>query len=466
MIDIRQEESSEHLYPILQKDTLARLQDLSGKIWTDFHAHDPGVTLNDVLNYVLTDVDYKLHYNLEDYLNTEQQPFSPEEIGLLSSTAISDSEPITPAEYTQLFLAQIQELKTLKMSPARSGRLGIYDIKAEAFPSVPPGDYEKIRERIIELYYNHRNLCEELDVVEVSAATRTNGRQQLPDISAYLDDHLSEYPQGTYRAIFNHYPARHDLPRIYGVNDWGISKDSPPERIRQAEQLKAYLGLFDELVEMGLRELQDAPRWFRLDTELPHKRGIELKRKLLNNLDKLYGVNSHPDFILTPEGEREEEEKALTRRIDFLKQVPQWGRDKHKASYLNQGEYWGLERYIRALLSLTSREEIAVVEHIFFRHLTEPIRSENYVPPVFPIELSLTVFIYGETPRMKDNRFREGLERLIYQRIPAHLDVTVQWLDREESARFIPLYEACKTGFAERDAESLKEFIIQMRERI
>ncbi|MDH6343911.1 hypothetical protein M2480_002264 [Parabacteroides sp. PFB2-12] len=465
MIDIRQEENTEHLFPILQKDTGERLQELSGKIWTDFHAHDPGVTLNDVLNYVLTDVDYKLHYNLEDYLNTEQQPFSPEEIGLLSSTAISDSEPITPAEYTQLFLAQIQELKTLKMSPARSGRLGVYDIHAQAHPSVPPGDYESIREKIKELYYNHRNLCEELDEVELSVATRTNGRQHLPDINAYLDNHLSDYPQGSYRAIFNHYPARHDLPRIYGVNDWGISKDSPPERVRQAEQLKAYLGLFDELVEMGLRELQDAPRWFRLDTQLPHKRGVELKKKLLNNLDKLYGVNSHPDFLLTPEGEPEEPEKALTRRTEFLKQVPHWGKDKHKASFLNAGEYWGLERYIRTLLGLTNREELTVVEHIFFRHLTEPIRSENYVPPVFPIELSLTVLVYGETPRMKDNRFREGLETLIYQRIPAHLDVTVQWLDKEESARFKTLYEACKTGFAECDAEHLKEFIIQMRER-
>ncbi|MDL2282193.1 hypothetical protein LJC44_03630, partial [Parabacteroides sp. OttesenSCG-928-G06] len=417
-------------------------------------------------NYVLTDYDYKLHYNLEDYLNKEKEPFNPDDIGLLSHAAISVSRAVNRDELEQLFLSHIPELCEIALTPVENPKyIGVYDIKAMVYASVPPGDYDRVREKIRELFYDNRNLCEDLNAIEVVVATCHVAPQRQADISAFLDDGLSDYPAGVYREIFNHYPARHDLPRIYGVNDWGISKDSSPERHRQAAQLNAYLSLFDGLVEKGLQELKEAPAWFRLDTGLARERGIELKKKLLNNFDKLYGVNSNPGFMLTPEGRNEEEENALTRRVAFLKLVPQWGRDKHKASFRNKGEYYGLEKYIRQLLQLTDQEHIELVEHIFFRHLTEPIRSENYVPPVFHVGLSLTVFVYGNTVRLKDKRFHEGLETLIYQRIPAHLDVTVQWLDRDEAVEFNTKHNAYLERGSEQDAEELKEFIINMRER-
>ncbi|MEI3154042.1 MAG: hypothetical protein V8S95_02245 [Odoribacter sp.] len=44
------------VYVALQKDTIDRLQRLSGKVWTDFNAHDPGITILDVLNYALTGI--------------------------------------------------------------------------------------------------------------------------------------------------------------------------------------------------------------------------------------------------------------------------------------------------------------------------------------------------------------------------------------------------------------------------
>ncbi|MFR5760047.1 MAG: hypothetical protein ACLUE2_22270 [Bacteroides cellulosilyticus] len=38
---------------------------LSGKVWTDFNAHDPGVTLADIANYALTEMDYKLRFRYD-----------------------------------------------------------------------------------------------------------------------------------------------------------------------------------------------------------------------------------------------------------------------------------------------------------------------------------------------------------------------------------------------------------------
>lgn len=48
---IRQLAENENLYSYLQRQTLEEVHRLSGKVWTDFNAHDPGVTLADIANY-------------------------------------------------------------------------------------------------------------------------------------------------------------------------------------------------------------------------------------------------------------------------------------------------------------------------------------------------------------------------------------------------------------------------------
>ena len=45
---IRQLAENENLYSYLQRQTLEEVHRLSGKVWTDFNAHDPGVTLVDI----------------------------------------------------------------------------------------------------------------------------------------------------------------------------------------------------------------------------------------------------------------------------------------------------------------------------------------------------------------------------------------------------------------------------------
>ena len=53
---IRQLAENENLYSYLQRQTLEEVHRLSGKVWTDFNAHDPGVTLADIANYALTEM--------------------------------------------------------------------------------------------------------------------------------------------------------------------------------------------------------------------------------------------------------------------------------------------------------------------------------------------------------------------------------------------------------------------------
>ncbi|BAY23221.1 hypothetical protein NIES2100_29850 [Calothrix sp. NIES-2100] len=64
------------------------LQALSGKIWTDYNLHDPGVTILEVLCYAVTDLGYRNNLDIEDLLalnpaDSQQQEnnfFTPDEI--------------------------------------------------------------------------------------------------------------------------------------------------------------------------------------------------------------------------------------------------------------------------------------------------------------------------------------------------------------------------------------------------
>ena len=52
----------------LRERALARLQTLVGGQWTDYHAHDPGVTLLEALCYVLTDLGYRAGFSEAEWL--------------------------------------------------------------------------------------------------------------------------------------------------------------------------------------------------------------------------------------------------------------------------------------------------------------------------------------------------------------------------------------------------------------
>ncbi|AKG21577.1 hypothetical protein [Calothrix sp. 336/3] len=64
---------------------ISHLQTLSGKIWTDYNLHDPGVTILEVLCYAVTDLGYRNNLDIKDLLAlTSQQRennfFTPDEI--------------------------------------------------------------------------------------------------------------------------------------------------------------------------------------------------------------------------------------------------------------------------------------------------------------------------------------------------------------------------------------------------
>lgn len=161
---VNQRDKEKELYVSLQRDTIGMLEQLSGKVWTDFNAHDPGITMLDVLNYGLTELDYKQGFPLVDYLTGKEEVFRPEELGLFLPEQVFPTNPVTTDDYRKLFLMNVPELENVWIDV--NGGTGGYCIHLEVFDFMKGVIGEGVRRRVEKLFLSHRNLCERLESID------------------------------------------------------------------------------------------------------------------------------------------------------------------------------------------------------------------------------------------------------------------------------------------------------------
>lgn len=502
---IEQQEKESNLYFQLQQKTLEELQRLSGKVWTDFNLHDPGVTLTDIQNYALTELDYRLGFPLQDYLTAPGRPFDPEAYGFYLPAHIFPVSPVTADDYRKYMLNALPAIDNIWFIPhTEEGKTCRYMVYAEKSAFNNQTDDNRIKQSIRDLYYRKRNLSEELEDIrfierkplfvhgDIHITSDVNSTQMLAEIlweiQAFLADYpayyspeemelqgvspdewmegplknglkiefplhgndtetelyyhllslkgvkaihsfhledaegnivnvfdrfysidipdsrekmylkvwvgntevninlqqlplylrtyyfrykgkriqpdaesaLSSLPEGTYRPIYEQEPLRNDFPHVYGINRYGLSSHEPARRKAQAEQLKAYLLLFDLIFVKGLDELEELRHWMQQTTNLPEgpllsfspspymesllaglvdperavwnkRMPLRPKEQLLDMWDKLYGEDSNPLPLRDFHYYDEEPKDALERRILFLRQVPAWGEKRFVA---------------------------------------------------------------------------------------------------------------------------------------
>ena len=178
---IEQQDAQDALYTRLQRQTLETAQRLSGKVWTDYNPHDPGVTLGEAANYALTELDYKLGFSLVDYLVDTDSSFDPGRYGLFPAAEVSATSVVTVDDYRRLFMQEIPGLINLQMdfNPATNGY-------AVSFVKMPFYDDELLARRIASLYQQHRNLSEWLERVEPAEAEALSFEAEI-DIEPGVD---------------------------------------------------------------------------------------------------------------------------------------------------------------------------------------------------------------------------------------------------------------------------------------
>lgn len=91
-------------YDFLREEGLKHIQALSGKIWTDYNLSDPGVSILEVLSYVITDLGYRASYPIQDIV--AQNPALPQKDikNFYTAREILPMYPVTFNDYRKLLI--------------------------------------------------------------------------------------------------------------------------------------------------------------------------------------------------------------------------------------------------------------------------------------------------------------------------------------------------------------------------
>ncbi|MCG8421914.1 MAG: hypothetical protein MJE77_28670 [Proteobacteria bacterium] len=88
-------------YAFLRQEGIRHIEKLAGRLWTDFNAHDPGITILEQLCYAITDLAYRTSYQLPDLLAGEgDDPYR----SLYSPATILPCFPVTLTDLRKLVI--------------------------------------------------------------------------------------------------------------------------------------------------------------------------------------------------------------------------------------------------------------------------------------------------------------------------------------------------------------------------
>ncbi|MCA8884510.1 MAG: hypothetical protein KDA50_12310 [Rhodobacteraceae bacterium] len=89
----------------LRAEGIDHIRALSGQIWTDHNAHDPGITALEVLCYALTDLSYRAGFPVADLLTGPDGRIAPpDQSGLFPAHEVLPTAPRTLADYRRLLM--------------------------------------------------------------------------------------------------------------------------------------------------------------------------------------------------------------------------------------------------------------------------------------------------------------------------------------------------------------------------
>ena len=160
----------------LRREGIARLQDLSGSVWTDYNLHDPGVTILEQLCYALTELIYRAGFPVEDYLTEEDGTIDFERVALHPPERIFPCRPTTAGDYQKAICDATNGVGNLWLKKAEdAAHRGLYRAVVRLHEDSGHEAATDVLEAVRLVYDRYRNLCEDLD-----------GMMVLPEIECDL----------------------------------------------------------------------------------------------------------------------------------------------------------------------------------------------------------------------------------------------------------------------------------------
>lgn len=203
-ISIKAKESTNDVldFNFLKQKGIEKIQQLSGKVWTDYNVHDPGITILENLCYAVTELGYRTKYAVKDLL-AKKDPSVQIKDTLFIPSEILPSNPLTSNDYRKVLL-DIEGIKNAFVYPSNKFKdfRGVYEIDIELFPGFEDALNRNILKQEITLELNmNRNLCEDFneinflenDLISVSIDLEVNAEDSLKNLMEDIYSKLFEY---------------------------------------------------------------------------------------------------------------------------------------------------------------------------------------------------------------------------------------------------------------------------------
>ena len=148
-------------YDFLRKEAIVNTQKISGDIWTDYNAHDPGVTILEQFSYALTDISFRTNLDIETILFHEGDKQSTLKKHALISPEIAFSPGVvTINDYRILILDHFSGVLSncwiSKVDDHLGGIIGLYNIEILVKSHVQAKDFDLIKLEAVS--YTHLTL--------------------------------------------------------------------------------------------------------------------------------------------------------------------------------------------------------------------------------------------------------------------------------------------------------------------
>jgi len=89
-------------YDFLRKEGMKYIEKLGNKLWTDYNAHDPGITILEVLSYAITELGYRGSFDIKNILCNRYGEISNKTF--FPASAIFSNAPLTEIDYRKLLI--------------------------------------------------------------------------------------------------------------------------------------------------------------------------------------------------------------------------------------------------------------------------------------------------------------------------------------------------------------------------
>ncbi len=189
-IDKKDRRDDDIHFAALKKDGIKYIQQLSGKNWTDYNIHDPGVTILEQLCYALTDLAYRADFSVEDHLSDEKGRIDCARQALYPPEKILSARPTTISDYRKVIFDTVRELDNVWLIPLQDPDCnGLYRVMLRIKEEVAAENVKDVIDKVRMVYEKNRNLCEDIDdIILVKDVTcELHAQIEINDVDAAAD---------------------------------------------------------------------------------------------------------------------------------------------------------------------------------------------------------------------------------------------------------------------------------------